>query len=142
MSKNAIFSPNWVLGPFLPLWPSAIFWLGQKTKSDFFHKIITSFLLSNPFWWPEKLVALINQIYFGKICYCVPRWSISKHGFFEPLGDSLWPCDSLLLWTGLFIQIHSETLCEVCLFEDNMSHASTGAQHPCCTATFSDFKKD
>ena len=89
------------------------FWLGQKTKSDFFHKIITSYLLSNPFLWPEKLAAIITQTYFGRFCYCVPPWKILKHGFFEPLGGPLWPCDSLLLWTGLFIQIHSETLCPV-----------------------------
>ena len=30
------------------------FGLGQKTRSDFFHKKITLDLLSNLFWWPEK----------------------------------------------------------------------------------------
>ena len=98
------------LAHFCHFGPVTFFWLGQKTKSDFFHKIITSYLLSNPFLWPEKLAAVITQTYFGRFCYCVPPWKISKHGFFESLGGPLWPCDSLLLWTGLFIQIHSETL--------------------------------
>ena len=86
------------------------FWLGQKTKSDFFlqnnHFLLTkwSILMAG------KLAAVITQIYFGKFCYCVPTWKISKHGFFEPLGGPLWPCNSLLLWTRLFFQIHSETL--------------------------------
>ena len=87
------------------------FWLGQKTKSDFFHKISTSYLLRNPFLWPEKLAAVITQTYLGRFCYSVPPWKILKHGFFEPLGGPLWPSDSLLLCTRLFIQIHSETLC-------------------------------
>ena len=98
------------LAHFCHFGPVTFFWLGQKTKSDFFHKIITSYLLGYPFLWPEILAAVITQTYFGRFCYCVPGWKILKHGFFEPLGSPLWPCDSLFLCTGLFIQIHSETL--------------------------------
>ena len=93
--------------------PVTFYWLDQKTKSDFFLRVITSYLPSNPFLWLEILVAVTTQIYFGKFCYCVPTWKILKHGFSEPLGDPLWPCDSLLLCTGLFIQIYSETLCQI-----------------------------
>ena len=86
------------------------FWRDQKTKSDFFVKNITFHFLSKLFWWLEKWATVIAQNYFGKFCYCVPGWKILKHGFLEPLGDPLSPCNSLLLWTRLFIQIHSETL--------------------------------
>ena len=30
------------------------FWLGQKTKSDFFDKRITSYLLNNAIWWLDN----------------------------------------------------------------------------------------
>ena len=36
MSKNAIFSPNWVFGPFLLLWPSDIFLTWSENKKWFF----------------------------------------------------------------------------------------------------------
>ena len=88
----------------------AFFWSDQKTKSDYFVKTINFHFLSKLFWWLEKWATVIAQNYFGKFCYCVPGWKVSKHWFLEPLGGSLAPCDSLLLWTRIFIQIHSGTL--------------------------------
>ena len=111
MSKNAIFSPNWVFGPFLPLWPSDIFLTWSENKKWFFSQNNHFLFTKQSILMAGKLAAVITQIYFGKFCYCVPGWKISKHGFFEHLGGPLWPCDSLLLWTRLFIQIHSEILC-------------------------------
>ena len=52
-----------------------------------------------------------HQNYFGIFCYCIPMCGIFIYGYFESLGGSLSPCGGLLLWTGLFIQIYSETLC-------------------------------
>ena len=101
------------IGFLAHFWQSSsvtFFWRDQKTKSDFFVKNITFHFLSNLFWWLEKLAAVLSQNYFGKFCYCVPPWGILIYGYFGPLGGLLWPCDSLLLWTRLFIQIHSETL--------------------------------
>ena len=37
--KIPIFSPNWIFGPFLPLWPSDIFLIwSENKKCDFFTK--------------------------------------------------------------------------------------------------------
>ena len=95
-------------------------------------KNITFHFLSNLFWWLEKWATVIAQNYFGKFCYCVPGWKISKHGFLEPLGGPLAPCDSLLLWTRLFIQIRSETLCRLTQF------AATAKDHPIRTLSLLD----
>ena len=73
------------------------FWRNQKTRSNFFVKNITFCLLSNLFWWLEKLAAVLSQNCFGIFCYCVPPWRISIHGYFGPLGSPLWHCNSLCL---------------------------------------------
>ena len=111
--KNAILSPNWFFGPFLPLWPSDIFLTWSENKKWFFSQNNHFLFTEQSIFMARKLAAVIIQTYFGRFCYCVPPWKISKHGFFEPLGVPLWPCDSLLLCKGLFIQIHSETLWDV-----------------------------
>ena len=43
LTKVEFLAHYWQFGPV------TFFWLGQKTKSDFFHKRITSYLLSNVF---------------------------------------------------------------------------------------------
>lgn len=86
------------------------FWFGQKTKSDLFHKRITSYLMSEVIWWQEKLATVLPQNYFGKFCYCGPPWGIFIHGYFESIGGLLWPYGSLWLCKGHFFQIHFETL--------------------------------
>jgi len=60
------------------------FWLGQKIKSDFHHKIITSYLLSNPFLWPEKLAAIITQIFFADFVIGSHRGRFRNMGFLNP----------------------------------------------------------
>ena len=109
-SKQAIFSPNCVFGPFLAFWLRDIFLTWSENKKWFFSQNNHFLFTKQSILMAGKLAAVITQIYFGKFCYCVPGWKILKHGFFEPLRDHLWPCDSLLLWTRLFIQILSETL--------------------------------
>ena len=92
------------------------FWLGQKTKSDFFHKRITSYLLNNAFWRPEKLAAVLHQSYFGKFCYCVPMWKILKHCFLYLYGV---PFDAVIFFClGLdllfrSILMHCEFKCPI-----------------------------
>ena len=99
---------NWSINIFRP---SDIFLSWSENKKWFFSQNNHFLFTKQSILMVGKLAAVITQIYFGKFCYCVPGWKILKHGFFVPLGGPLWPCDSLLLWTGLFIQIHSETLC-------------------------------
>ena len=98
---------NEFLAHFWQYDPVTFFRLGQKTKSDSFHKRINVYLLNDLFQWPEKQAAVLTQNYFGKFCCCVPMWAILKHGLFQPLGGPLSPCGSLQLWSWLFIQIHS-----------------------------------
>ena len=93
------------------------FRLGHKTKSHFFPKRITSLLLSKLIQWLEKCATVISQNQFGIFCYFGPPWGIFIHVFSGPLGGPLSPCDSLWLWSRLFIKIHSETLCLPNIFQ-------------------------
>ena len=60
-----------------------------------------------------KLAAVLTQNYFGTIFYCGPQQGIFIHGYIWPFGGPLSPCNSLWLWSGLYIKIHFETLCTV-----------------------------
>ena len=41
------------------------FGLGQKTRSDFFHKTMTFDFLSSQFWWAETCATLMTQTLFS-----------------------------------------------------------------------------
>ena len=114
VKKMSILAKVEFLAHFWQFGSVTFFWLGQKTKSDFFHKRITSYLLSKLIQWLEKCAIVIPQNQFGKFCYCGPPWGIFIYGFSGPRGGPLSPCNSLRLWSVLFIKIHFETLCWPC----------------------------
>ena len=66
ISKNPIFSPNWVFGPFLPLWSSDIFLSWSENKKWFFSQ-------NNHFLFTEQVDSVA-----GKMCYSNTPKSIWK----------------------------------------------------------------
>ena len=76
-SKNAIFNFNFLFAHF---WrcdpvhvPSHIFQILSEDKSDFLHKILNSYFLSDQFQWAEKRCCSVNTKRFWYILLLPPR---------------------------------------------------------------------
>ena len=65
------------------------FGLGQKTRSDFFHKTMTFDFLSSQFWWAETYATLMTQTLFSDFVIRVCRGGILKMVDFDHLGYDL-----------------------------------------------------
>ena len=66
-----------------------LFWRGQKTRSDFFHKTMTFDFLSSQFWWAETCATLMTQTLFSDFVIRGCRGGILIMVDFDHLGYDL-----------------------------------------------------